>query len=64
LEKINAYGDYFGLNQTTRLRLGMGRHNYPFTRHSYIDHNSAADRVMLEMIIPGFLGSTIAIQAK
>jgi hypothetical protein len=42
----------------------MGRHSYPFTRHSYIDHNGAADRVMLEMILPGFLGSTIAIQAK
>jgi hypothetical protein len=64
LEKITAYGDYFGLNPTTRVRLGMGRHSYPFTRHSYIDHNSAADRVMLEMILPGFLGSTIAIQAK
>jgi len=64
LEKINAYGDYFGLNHTTRLRLGMARHNYPFTRHSYIDHNCAADRVLLEMILPGFLGSTIAIQAK
>ena len=64
LEKITAYGDYFGLNPTTRLRLAMGRHSYPFSRHSYIDHNSAADRVMLEMIMPGFLGSTIAIQAK
>jgi hypothetical protein len=64
LEKITAYGDYFGLNPTTRLRLALGRHSYPFTRHSYIDHNSAADRVMLEMILPGFLGRTIAIQAK
>jgi hypothetical protein len=64
LEKINAYGDYFGLNPTTRIRLGLGRHVYPFTRHSYIDHNSESDRVMLEMILPGFLGRTIAIQAK
>jgi hypothetical protein len=64
LEKITAYGDYFGLNPTTRLRLALGRHSYPFTRHSYIDHNSEADRVMLEMIMPGFLGSTIPIQAK
>jgi len=64
LEKITAYGDYFGLNPTTRIRLGFGRHRYPFTRHSYIDHNSASDRVMLEMIMPGFLGRTIAIQAK
>jgi hypothetical protein len=64
LEKITAYGDYFGLNPTTRIRLGLGRHIYPFTRHSYIDHNSASDRVMLEMILPGFLGSTIPIQAK
>jgi hypothetical protein len=64
LEKITAYGNYFGMNPTTRLRLGLGRHSYPFTRHSYIDHNSAADRVMLEMMLPGFLGSTIAIEAK
>jgi hypothetical protein len=64
LEKITAYGDYFGLNPTTRLRLAMGRHSYPFTRHSYIDHNSESDRVMLALIMPGFLGSTIAIQAK
>jgi len=64
LEKITAYGDYFGLNPTTRIRLAMGRSSYPFSRHSYIDHNSAGDRVMLEMILPGFLGRTIAIQAK
>jgi hypothetical protein len=64
LEKINSYGDYFGLNPTTRIRLGLGRHSYPFTRHSYIDHNSASDRVLLAMIMPGFLGRTIAIQAK
>jgi hypothetical protein len=64
LEKITAYGDYFGLNPTTRLRLAMGRHNYPFSRHSYIDHNSENDRVMLAMMLPGFLGRTIAIQAK
>ncbi len=64
LEKITAYGDYFGLNPTTRLRLAMGRHSYPFSRHSYIDHNSESDRVMLAMIMPGFLGRTIAIQAK
>lgn len=64
LEKINLYGDYFGLNPTTRQRLAMNRHRYPFTRHSYIDHNSASDRIMLEMIFPGFLGRTIAIQAK
>jgi hypothetical protein len=64
LEKITAYGDYFGLNPTTRIRLALGRHRYPFTRHSYIDHNSESDRVMLAMIMPGFLGRTIAIQAK
>jgi len=64
LDKITAYGDYFGLNPTTRIRLGFGKHRYPFTRHSYIDHNSESDRVMLEMIMPGFLGRTIAIQAK
>jgi hypothetical protein len=64
LEKITAYGDYFGMNPTTRIRLALGRHRYPFTRHSYIDHNSESDRIMLEMIIPGFLSRTIAIQAK
>jgi hypothetical protein len=64
LEKINSYGDYFGLNPTTRHRLAMNRHRYPFTRHSYIDHNSESDRVLLAMIMPGFLGRTIAIQAK
>jgi hypothetical protein len=64
LERISAYGDYFGLNPTTRRRLAFGRHRYPFTRSCWVDHNNPGDRVLLEMLLPGFLGRTIAIQDK
>jgi hypothetical protein len=64
LEAVVKYGDYFSMNDTTRLRLAMKRHHYPFSRHSYIDHHSEHDRVMLEMMLPGYLGRTLPIQAK
>jgi hypothetical protein len=64
LEAVRKYGDYFSMNDTTRLRLAMNRHHYPFSRHSYIDHHSEHDRVMLEMMLPGYLGRTLPIQAK
>ena len=64
LEALGRYGDYFSMNKTTRLRLAMRKYHYPFSRHSYIDHNSEHDRVMLEMLLPGYLGRTLPIQAK
>jgi hypothetical protein len=64
LKAIKKYGNYFRLNDTTQRRLALNKHRYPFGRHSYIEHNSSGDRVMLEMMLPGFFGSTIPIQAK
>jgi hypothetical protein len=64
LEAVRKYGDYFNMNDTTRMRLAMKRYHYPFSRHSYIDHHSEHDRVMLEMMLPGYLGRTLPIQAK
>jgi hypothetical protein len=64
LEAVRKYDDYFNLNDTTRLRLAMRKYHYPFSRHSYIDHHSEHDRVMLEMMLPGYLGRTLPIQAK
>jgi hypothetical protein len=64
LEAVRKYGDYFNLNDTTRKRLAMNRAHYPFSRHSYIDHHTEHDRVMLEMMLPGYLGRTLPIQAK
>jgi hypothetical protein len=64
LEAVRKYGDYFNMNETTRLRLAMRKYHYPFSRHSYIDHHSEHDRVMLEMMLPGYLGRTLPIQAK
>ena len=64
LAAVRKYGDYFSLNNSTQLRLAMNRHHYPFSRHSYVDHHSEHDRVMLEMMLPGYLGRTLPIQAK
>jgi hypothetical protein len=64
LESVCKYGDYFRLNQSTKHRLVSERHRYPFCRNSYIEHNSIGDRLILEMLLPGFLGRTLPIQAK
>jgi hypothetical protein len=64
LESINKYGDYFRLNASTRLRLVAGKYKYPFGRHSFIEHNGPGDRLMLEMLLPGFFGPTLPIQTK
>lgn len=64
LAAVNRYGAYFNLNHACRLQLAKGRRHYPFSRHSYIEHNSMADRVLLEMLLPGYLGPTLPIQAK
>jgi hypothetical protein len=64
LESINKYGDYFRLNNSTRSRLASARYKYPFSPNSFIEHNGLGDRLMLEMLLPGFFGATLPIQTK
>jgi len=64
LQFVISRGDYFNLDYTTRMRLGLGRHRYPFARHSYIEHNSPLDVTMIEMVMPGAIRQTLPIQAK
>jgi hypothetical protein len=64
LESINKYGNYFRLNDSTRQRLASGKYKYPFCSHSFIEHNNPGDRLMLEMLLPGFFGTTLPIQTK
>lgn len=64
LQFVLSRGDYFNLDQSTRYRLGSGRHRYPFARHSYIEHNSPLDLTMIEMVLPGAIRQTLPIQAK
>ena len=64
LQFVISRGDYFNLDYTTRMRLGLGRHRYPFARHSYIEHNSLLDVTMMEMVMPGAIRQTLPIQAK
>ena len=64
LQFVISRGDYFNLDHATRMRLGLGRHRYPFARHSYIEHNSPLDVTMMEMVMPGAIRQTLPIQAK
>ena len=64
LQFVLSRGDYFNLDLSSRYRLGLGRHRYPFARHSYIEHNSSLDVTMLEMVLPGAIRQTLPIQAK
>ena len=64
LKKLNAYGDYFYMNPSTKQRLTQNSFRYPFSRNSFIDYSNSQDRLLLEMLLPGYFGSTMPIQAK
>jgi hypothetical protein len=64
LQFVISRGDYFNLDESTRMRLGSGRHRYPFARHSYIEHNSPLDPTIIELVMPGAIRQTLPIQAK
>lgn len=64
LQFVLSRGDYFNLDFSTRMRLGSGRHRYPFSRHSYIEHNSSLDVTMIEMVLPGAIRQTLPIQNR
>ena len=64
LNKIIPYGDYFSMSEATRSRIARCKYSYPFARHSYIDHHDKNDRLMLEMLLPGYFSTTLPIQTK
>lgn len=64
LQFVTSRGDYFNLDPTTRMRLALVKHRYPFARHSFIEHNSLMDVTMLEMVLPGAIRQTLPVQAK